>query len=307
MKNKLREISVAVAFVALLLVLWRVKPDFFMWSNIRTLLVSMSPIIVAAVGMTLVIIARNIDISIGWQFSVCAVVASWLAAQGIPLPYVIGATLLTGGILGAVNGALIAGMNLPSIVVTLATMVIYRESLRWIRSGEAVRDASGTFQWFGLGQETGQWVIMGTALGVVIVFAIAMRYLAAGRAVYAAGSDQEAARLAGIRPRLVVFGVFATMGVLAGLAALLSAVRLASVYPNTGDGLELQVIAAVVVGGTAVSGGRGTICGTLIGAALLATIRPALTTLGVPPEWEKALQGAIILLAVASDSLRRRA
>ena len=109
-----------------------------------------------------------------------------------------------------------------------------------------------------------------------------MRYLAAGRAVYATGSDPEAARLAGIRPRRVVFGVFVLMGALAGLAALLNAVRFPQVDPKAGDGMELQVIAAVVVGGSAISGGRGTLIGTLLGVALLGTIGSALFYLDVP-------------------------
>jgi rhamnose transport system permease protein len=149
-------------------------------------------------------------------------------------------------------------------------------------------------------------LIVGSALAVFLVFAWSMRFLAAGRAVYATGSDEEAARLAGIRPRRVVFGVFVLMGALTGLAALLNAVRFVDADPNAGTGLELQVIAAVVVGGASISGGRGTLPGTLIGVALLGTIGTALVFLETQAQWEKAIQGAIILLAVASDALYRR-
>jgi rhamnose transport system permease protein len=214
-------------------------------------------------------------------------------------------TLLAGAALGGVNGALVAGLGLPSIVVTLATLVILRESLRWGREGEAVRDLPGAFQWFGAGQAAGQWVVLGVAVVVFLAFAWALRNLTAGRAVYATGSDPEAARLAGVRPKRVVFAVFVVMGALAGLAALMNAVRFVQVDPNAGAGLELQAIAAVVVGGAAVSGGRGTLVGTLIGVLLLATIGPALVFLHVQPQWEKAIQGLVILLAVASDSLSR--
>ena len=162
------------------------------------------------------------------------------------------------------------------------------------------------FQWFGASQRTGQWAILLIALAVFALFAWGMRWVAAGRAVYAVGSDQEAARLAGVRAKRVVFAVFVTMGVLAALAAILNAVRFAIVYPNYGEGLELKVIAAVVVGGTAISGGRGTLFGTLIGVALLATVAPALVFLNAQPQWERAIQGGIILAAVASDGLRRR-
>ena len=149
------------------------------------------------------------------------------------------------------TASLVAGLGLPSIVVTLATLVIGRESLRYVREGEFVRDLPPGFQWFGAGQSAGQWMVVAIALAVFAAFAWGLRNLAAGRAVYATGSDPEAARLAGIRPRRVVFGVFVAMGALAGLAALLNAVRFADVDPNAGAGLELQVIAAVVVGGVA--------------------------------------------------------
>jgi len=207
--------------------------------------------------------------------------------------------------MGAVNGALVAGLGLPSIVVTLAMLVILRESLRWTREGEFVRNLPEWFQWFGTGQSTGQWVVVGVSLAVFAVFAWALMNLAAGRAVYATGSDPEAARLAGIRPKRVVFGVFVTMGMLSGLAALLNAVRFVDVDPNSGTGLELQAIAAVVVGGAAVSGGRGTLLGSLIGVLLLGTIGPALVFLHIQPQWEKAIQGIVILLAVASDAFDR--
>jgi rhamnose transport system permease protein len=302
-----RELGVALTYAMLLVVLVLAAPSFYKGDQLRALLVSSAPVLVAAVGMTLMILARHIDISIGSQFSVCGVVAGLLAQMGLPMPLVACGALLTGAGMGAVNGALVAGLRLPSIVITLATLVILRESLRWWREGEFVRDLPPGFQWFGAGQNAGQWLIVSVALAVFFVFAWGMGNLAAGRAVYATGSDEEAARLAGIRPRRVVFDVFVIMGALAGLAALLNAVRFPIVDPNAGSGLELQVIAAVVVGGTAVSGGRGTLMGSLIGVLLLATIGPALVFLGTKPQWEKAIQGLIILVAVASEALQRRA
>lgn len=308
-RRYLREGSVALAWGLLLgaLALQPQTRSFFKPDHLRSLLVTAAPMLVLAVGMTLVILARHIDISIGSQFSICGVVAGLLVGLGLPLPLAAGGTLLAGAGMGAVNGVLVAGLRLPSIVVTLATLVIGREALRWGREGEFVHDLPSSFQWFGLGQATGQWLVVGIALTVFLAFAWGLRYLAAGRAVYATGSDEEAARLAGIRPRLVVFGVFVSMGALTGLAALLNAVRFVDVDPNAGTGLELQVIAAVVVGGTSIAGGRGTLFGSLLGVALLQTIGPALVFLETKPQWEKALQGPIILLAVAADAFYRRA
>lgn len=301
-----REISVALAYLALLAALGIFAPSFYRGDQFQKILVSNAPVLVAAVGMTLVILARHIDISIGWQFSICGVVAGLLARQGVPMALVVPLTLLAGAGLGAINGALVAGLGLPSIVVTLATLVILRDSLRWWRQGELLRNMPEGFQWFGAGQGAGQWLIVAVALAVFLAFAFGLRHVAAGRAIYATGSDTEAARLAGIRPRLVVFLVFVAMGALSGLAALLNAVRFSDVDPIAGTGLELQVIAAVVVGGVAISGGRGRLLGPLVGVALLGTIGPALVFLGTQPYWEKAIQGLIILLAVASDALNLR-
>ncbi|HEX5271962.1 MAG TPA: ABC transporter permease [Gemmataceae bacterium] len=306
-----RELSVALAYALLLGVLWAVAPSFYDGGRqLGAILLQSAPVLVCAVGMTLVMLARHIDISIGSQFSLCAVTAGLLAQAGLPMPLVAVGTLLAGAGFGAVNGALVAGLGLPSIVVTLATLVIYRDGLRWWRQGQFVKDLPADFQWLGMGQATGQWVIVGVALVVFVTFALGLRYLSPGRAVYATGSDPEAARLAGIRPRRVVFAVFVLMGTLAGLGALLSAVCLPQVDPKLGDGLELKVIAAVVVGGVAVSGGRGTLVGPLLGVALLDTVRPALVFLSAglhkPPQahWEMAIQGAIILVAVASEAIK---
>ena len=300
-----RELSVALAYAIFLLILAVAAPRFYKPEQLRSFVVGNSSVLVAAIGMTLIILCRQIDLSVGSQFSICGVVAGLLAKTGMPIPLVGVGTLLVGGGLGAINGALVAGLGLPSIVVTLATLVILRESLRYVREGSFVRDIPANFQWFGAGQGEGQWIVVAVAAVVFLVFLWSLRNLAAGRSVYATGSDPEAARLVGIRPRRVVFLTFVSMGALAGLGALLNAVRFADVDPNSGAGLEMQVIAAVVVGGTAISGGRGTLFGTLVGVALLGSIGPALVFLGTQPQWEKAIQGTIILLAVASDALGR--
>jgi rhamnose transport system permease protein len=301
-----RELSVLLAYGALLGLL-ALRSQTFFQKEFRATWVATAPVLVASIGMTLVILARHIDISIGSMFSICAVTGGVLAKMGMPMPAVAACTLLAGGLMGAVNGALVAMLGLPSIVVTLATMVIFREALRLVREGEFVNNLPANFQWFGASQRGGEALVLLASAGVFVIFAWALRWVAAGRAVYAVGSDQEAARLAGMRPKRVVFWVFVIMGALTGLSALLNSVRFASVDPNSGTGLELQVIAAVVVGGVAISGGRGTLVGTLLGVILLGTIGPALGFLNTKPEWERAIQGAIILVAVASDSLDRRA
>jgi rhamnose transport system permease protein len=298
-----REMSVALAWLVLLALLAIAAPEFYSARQLRSLLVTAAPTLVAATGMTLVMLARQIDISVGSSFSLCGVVAGLAAQAGWPMPLVAAAAVAAGGLIGAVNGGLVAGLRFPAIVVTLSTLVGVRETLRFWREGEFVRSLPAGFQWFGLSQSAGQWTVVAIAAMVFALAAWGLANLAGGRAIYATGSDAEAARLMGIRPKRVVFATFVACGLLTGLAALLSAVRFADVDPNAGAGLEMQVIAAVVVGGTSVNGGRGTMAGTLIGVLLLATIGPALVFLEVQPQWERAIQGCVILAAVASDGI----
>jgi rhamnose transport system permease protein len=305
LKRHFRELSVAVAFGALLLFLAVAAPGFYQPQPLLSLLTREAPTLIVACGMALVIICRQIDISAGSQFAVCGVCAGLLAAMKWPLVLVLPMAVALGAIMGAVNGALVAGLRLPSIVVTLATMVTWREGLRWLRQGEFVNLPDGV-QWFGLSQTAGQWTFMFSAFVLLAFMAFAMRHLAAGRYVYAAGSDAEAARLAGLRPQLVTFATFALSGGLTGLAAMMNIAQSPQVDPKSGTGLELKAIAAVVVGGVAISGGRGNLWGVFAGLLLLACISPALTHLHVEPYWEKAIQGAIILLAVVADGLRTR-
>lgn len=301
-----RELSVLLAYVGLLIVVGVIAPSFFGAANLRDLALNNAPTLLVAIGMTMVILSGEIDISIGSQFAVCSVAAGLLAKAGVPIPMLLLAVVAIGALMGAVNGVLVGWLRLPSIIVTLAMLVAWRDALRWATAGAWVQDLPPNFQWFGLGQSLGQWLIVISALLLLAAFAWLLRHVRAGRAIYAVGSDAEAARLAGLQPRRIVFGVFVLMGAFVGLAALLNAVRFSSIPGNSGSGLELKAIAAVVVGGTAITGGRGRLLGTLIGVALLGTIGTALTFLGINPFWEKAIQGLIILAALVADVAMRR-
>lgn len=304
MTKHFREISVALALLLMLVTLRIVAPDFFRSGQILAILMAAMPVLIVGCGVSLVIVSRQIDISVGSQFALCSVILGVLIQSHWPIAIAGIASIFCGALMGALNGWLVAGLNLPSIVVTLATMVSWREALRWWREGEFVRNLPPVFQWFGLGQAAGQFLILFITAAVFILLLLGTKYLAAGRFIYAVGSDAEAARLAGLRPQAITFSVFVLTGCLAGLAALLNAVRFTDVDPRTGSGLELQTIAAAVVGGVAISGGRGNLWGLLVGVLLLSCIGPALVFLHWQPQWEKAIQGAIILLAVASDGWR---
>jgi rhamnose transport system permease protein len=301
-----REYAALITLIALLLFLAIAAPAFYSWTNLRDVALSNLSVLLVAAGMTLVIVVAQIDISVGSLFAICGVLCGLLVRAGMPVWLLPLAGIATGAALGSINGVLVSFINAPSIVVTLATMVAWREALNWGTGGAWVEGLPEQFQWFGLGQGAGETLLF---IVTAIVFAAlwwASKNLRAFRAIYATGSDAEAARLAGIKTRSVVFAVFILIGSLTGLAAVLNAVRFSDVPANAGIGLELQAIAAVVVGGTPITGGRGRLMGTLIGVALLGSIAPALTYLQLSPYWGKAIQGAIILLTVLFDALASR-
>jgi rhamnose transport system permease protein len=306
LKHHQREVSIAAVIVALGFVLAAFAPGYFARDNLSDLFLGNMPVLIVALGTTLVILTGHIDISVGSIFAICGVVAGLVAKSGAPVVVAGLVACLVGAMLGAVNGALVAYVRIPSIVVTLATLVALRDGLRWVTQGAWVQDLPSGFQWFGLSQSAYPPVACAIVAVLQIGMDWGMRNVAAGRAVYATGSNEQAARLAGLDTARVTFVVFATAGALTGLAALLNSVRFNQIPTNAGIGLEMKVIAAAVVGGAAIRGGRGSFAGTLLGVVLLGAIGPALTFLGVSAYWERALQGAIILAAVALDALRER-
>lgn len=301
-----REISVAASVLAISVAMLVLAPRFFTLENQTDLLLANIPVLIVAVGMTLVILAGQIDISVGSQFAVCAVIMGALAKAGVPMIAAAALTALLGGVMGALNGSLVAYLRIPSIVVTLAAMIALRDTLRWITQGAWIQDLPEKFQWFGMTQLGSGAITVGVAIAILGIAAWVLGHAAAGRAVYATGSDANAAVLAGIDPARITFWVFTITGMLTACAAVLNSVRFNQVPSNGGIGLEMKVIAAVVVGGTSITGGRGTLLGTALGVALLGIIGPALTFLSVSPYWERAIQGGIILAAVVADGIRIR-
>jgi rhamnose transport system permease protein len=301
-----REASLLIVIIALALALAAITPGYFARENLSDLFLGNMPVLIVAIGTTLVILTGNIDISVGSVFAICGVVAGVTAKATGSVAVAALASCAAGAALGALNGSLVAYLRMPSIVVTLATMVALRDALRWVTEGAWVQNLPPAFQWFGLPQSSYPLVACAIVVGLLATSAWVMSNVAIGRAVYATGSNETAARLAGLDTARVKFLVFIVAGALTGLASLLNSVRFNQIPSNAGIGLEMKVIAAAVVGGTAIRGGSGTLAGTLLGVVLLGAIGPALTFLGVSAYWERALQGAIILAAVAVDAVRER-
>ncbi len=306
MKRFRSEISVALAIVVLVIILAFLAPSFFTRENLSDLVLANMPVLIAALGMTLVVLTGHIDISVGSMFAICSVAAGEAAKLGLPAWGAGLAACAVGCAMGAINGSLVAYARIPSIVVTLAAMVAFRDALRWSTQGAWVQDLPANFQWLGTTRSVSDAITFSLAAVLAAGMGWGLQNLAAGRSVYATGSNENAARLAGIDSSLVIFSVFTLTGALTGCAALLNSVRFNQIPSNAGLGMEMKVITAVVVGGTAITGGRGSILGTLLGVMLMGMISTALTFMGFSAYWEKAIQGAIILCAVAFDAVRSR-
>jgi len=297
-----------VLFVAFCVVFgWvgSVNHGFLEFSNFVDMLYNCSYIGVAAIGMTMIILCGHIDISIGAALGVCATVAGKLAVAGVPLAIVFPATILAGGIIGLLNGLLVAYGRIPAIVTTLGMASILKGSLilstggRWIYGlppGFAISRTS----LLGIPVPIFTLILFGVA------FALWLKYSAKGRELYAVGGNAEAARLSGISERQVTIQVFIMNGLLVGLAAILYATNFTAIQSNVAPGFELTVITAAVIGGVSILGGTGNVVGALLGALLLQTIGTALVFLHIRAEWFLTVQGSLILLTILLDVFRRR-
>ena len=295
-----REVGVAATIALLNLVLLIYARGYFSRENFADLFLANAPVLVISLGMLLVILAGQIDISVGSMFAVCSVIAGMAAKEGLSSTGSALAACLAGAVCGAINGGLTAYLRVPSIVATLATMIVLRDGLRWTTQGSWVGDLPPGFQLLGLppGAFTVDDLRADRGVAAVGCRGICATCVPEGRS-YATGSSEEAAGLVGIKTKRVVFSVFTLTGTLTGFAAAMNAVRFHQIPSNAGLGLEMKVIAAVVVGGAAITGGSGTVLGTLLGVILLGSIGTSLTFLGISAYWEKSVQGAIILIAVA--------
>lgn len=300
-----REVSVGV-FLLLLLGYFGTTPGFLQTANLRDILVNAAPLVIAACGMTMVILAGMIDISAGSALAVCAVTAGLTAKSGAPLPLVILAPMLAGAVVGAVNGWLVAFVRIPAIIVTLGMMSVLRGGIIWWTRGEWIGNLPPSFSAVGRGEVAGIPVPVLLAGGMVAATALLLARTPFGRHLYAVGGNPLAAARMGVAVPSVLWLVFVLHGALLGLAALVYASRFSVIQSNAGLGFELLVISAVVVGGVNIFGGQGTVWGSALGALLLQVISTGLIFRRVSEYWAPSVQGALVLLAVVADAWRTR-
>jgi ribose/xylose/arabinose/galactoside ABC-type transport system permease subunit len=298
----------AVLFLALLLlfaVVGTINPRFLAERNLQTIFLGNAYVAVAAIGMSMVIISGNIDVSIGSLIGVLATVSGSIAVAGWPILLSWTVPILVGMALTAVTGFLVAFLRIPSIVVTLGMLSILKGGLIMVTGGAWITNLPPGYA---LAQMEPLGVPMPIWFMVVLTAAAAfwMRYTATGRSLYAVGGNPEAARLSGISQRRTVMLAFLAEGFFAGIAAVLFATQLSVIQSTVPPNLELTVITASVVGGVSILGGIGTVVGSTLAAILLAAIASSLVFVSVSPYWIKAVQGVLILATVLADLWRRR-
>jgi rhamnose transport system permease protein len=302
---RVREFGIIAVLAVFVGITAGIQPRFLDIQNIQFVLVDATIFAFLALGETMVVVSRNVDLSIGSVLGLSAFVSANLFGQhpGIPIPVVFLAGLGIGLGCGIVNGFLVSVGRVPSLVVTLATLYIIRGIDVLTVGGGQVVASSLPAGFLNIPKATAAGIpdLAIVIAGVVGVGAYYLRSFRSGRELYAIGSSPDAARLAGIPVAKRVFTAFAVSGAIAGLAGVLWAARYGTIDSTAGTGYELQVIAAVVVGGVAIFGGSGSAVGAAFGALLLATITSALYVLGISPFWDLSISGFLLIVAIALD------
>lgn len=308
-----REAGLVVMIVLLTIVVGLIEPRFVSFETLRIVALAIPLILVAAMGQMMVIVARHVDLSIGAILGFCAIVAGMIFRDHPELPMIVGIAtgIACAAALGFLNGLVVTLFRLPSIIVTLGTLSLYRGLVFLVSDARQVDpqfiprgliSMSQTSPLFGI-----PWIVL-IAFAVVIATWLFLGHTRVGRQIYAIGSNPVAAPLRSIRVMPVTLLVFTLSGALAGVAGIMYAARFGYVNPGiTGVGFEFIVIAAVVVGGVSINGGVGSVLGVTLGVIFLGMVNVALPILGVSAFWQSAIYGAVILLALVIDrSVRQR-
>lgn len=303
-----REFGILIALLLVIVAATIANPNFLFSSDgWRDLLLTPAILVILAVGQAIVIITRNVDLSVGSVLGLSAYLTGrlFIDLQGIPILAVFLIVIVFGGLLGLVNGALVAFAKVPSLVITLGTLYAYRGiNVLWTGSDRInASDLPREFLGLGTGQILFIPILTIIALVVLVIAGWLMKNTRGGREFYAIGSDPAAAELYGLRVTRRLLTAFVLSGALAGLGGVLYAARYGTISSQAGSGLELDAVASAVIGGVAIFGGSGTVWGAAIGAVLLLTINRALPILGIPDFWQRAVVGVLIIGAIVLDRL----
>jgi ribose transport system permease protein len=279
---------------------------FFSVNNLLTVATQTAVIAIIAIGQTYVLITGGIDLAIGSNIALAAMISGLCMQAQVPVPFSILAGLLTGMVSGAVGGILVAFANLPPFIATLGTMTIARGVALTLTQAVPISGLPKSFTVFGTGSTLGIPNPVIVMVLLVVIFGFILGKTKLGRHIYAVGSNFEAARLSGVNTRKTLLSVYIFSGLLAAFAGLIMAARIISAQPASGDGYELDAVASSVIGGTSTMGGEGTAAGTFIGAFVIGILRNGLNLIGVSPFIQKIVIGLVIVGSVFLDRIQRK-
>jgi ribose transport system permease protein len=287
-----------------------VRPYLFTGGNLKIILLQTVIVAIGAMGMTMIIVSGGIDLSVGSVVALTSVVGATLLVKGCSTGVTIVLTVLAGGLIGLLNGLVIAGFGMTPFIVTLGMMGVVRGAAKWLAGNQTVNTPAGApldhlmarvspTELFPL--PPGVWI----AAGLAVIIAVVMRQTVFGRYLFAIGSNEATARLCGIRVRLQKILTYALAGLLFGVAGLMQVSRLTQGDPTVAIGLELDIIAAVVIGGASLNGGTGSVLGSMIGALIMAVLRNGSNQMGWQNYTQEIIIGVVIIIAVGLDRLRQ--
>ena len=310
MKNTMKymsELTTVIALIILMAVITIINSNFLTANNLLNLLLQVTSNALIAFGMTFVILTGGIDLSVGSILALSSALTAGLLGSGMPVTLAILISLILGCILGVMNGLLISYGKLAPFIVTLATMTIFRGATLVYTNGNPItKGLSDTF----LFQFLGQGYIVGIPFPVIIMFIVfivlyvLLHKTAFGKSVYAIGGNEKSAYISGVKLNKVKIIIYSISGIMASISGLIITSRLSSAQPTAGASYEMDAIAAVVLGGTSLSGGKGRILGTLIGALIIGVLNNGLNIIGVSAFWQQVVKGVVILIAVLIDRFK---
>jgi ribose transport system permease protein len=295
-----------ITLIVLIVALAIASPHFLTNTNLSSVVRQTAVINIMALGMTLIIVSGGIDLSVGAILAMGGLLGTMAMAKGYSIPVGVLVGIVTGCFWGFVNGLLTTKLRINPFIVTLGTLGIVRGLTLIISNGLPVHEIPQQFSFLGEGTVLGVPFVLWVLLACAVAMHVIMEHTRLGRYAFAIGSNPDAAFYAGIPVAFVVTVVYAIGGMLTGLAGMIEASRLMTGQPTAGQGYELQAIAAVVIGGGSLRGGEGSVIGTLVGAFIMGLLSNGSDLLGISPYLQQAIIGAVIILAVSVDELRKR-
>ena len=302
----MEEIGVIIAVIVLCTIIGLVNSKFFSVLNLTTLAENIAYVAIVAIGMTMVMITGGLDLSVGSVMALASCMAALLMTAGVNVLLAIILGLLSAGAFGLFNALLIVKAKIPSFIVTLGSMYIARGIVQAITKGRPIYPLPDSFS------PLGNLLVIGIPLCAIILVVLALianfilKNTVYGRYLYGTGGNIEATRLSGINVELIQISVYIVVSILAGLSGLIMTSKMSSAQISLGEGYEMKIIAAVIIGGTSMMGGIGTILGTMLGAILMGVISNGMVLMRISVFWQQIAIGCIIILAVAIDVIRRR-